>query len=90
VLTISQRLQKAKRQSVKIEVAQDWAKNWQAEMFSLILDLEKAVSSDDYDAMCRATGQIKAVTIKRFDALPKVLNAIALAENGGDHVNTQR
>jgi hypothetical protein len=74
--SISQRLKKAKSPEVKQEVALDWAANWQTEQLQLIQLLEQAVKRDDYDNLCIVTGQLKAVTQKRLEALPKVIKAL--------------
>lgn len=78
--SISQRLKRAKSVESKQEAAQDWAANWQREQAGLIRDLEQAISNDDYDQLCIVSGQLKAVTEKRFDALPKVITALIGAD----------
>jgi len=79
--SITQRLRRAKSTESKQEAALDWAANWQAEQLGLVKSLEWALAHDDYDALCRVTGHIKAVTDKRFIALPKVIEALT---NGKD------
>lgn len=79
--SISQRLAKAKALETKKEVALDWAANWAQEQDGLVKQLEAAVAKDDYDQLCRVTGQIKAVSQKRFEALPKVIHAITGGNN---------
>jgi hypothetical protein len=74
--SISQRLKRAKSIESKMEAAQDWAANWQREQEGLIRDLEQAISNDDYDQLCIISGQLKAVSQKRFIALPKVISAL--------------
>lgn len=74
--SISQRLKIAKSPEVKQEVALDWAANWHTEQLQLIQQLEQAVKRDDYDKLCIVTGQLKAVTQKRLEALPKVIKAL--------------
>lgn len=74
--SISQRLAKAKAMETKKEVALDWSANWAREQMQLVAQLEKAVAADDYDQLCIVTGQIKAVSIKRLEALPKVIEAL--------------
>lgn len=74
--SISQRLSKAKSTEVKHTVAQDWATSWELEQSNLIQQLGRAVKNNDYDALCVVTGELKAVTQKRFSALPKVLMAL--------------
>lgn len=74
--SIGDRLRRAKSADVKAEVARDWATNWQREHDDLVAQLERAVSSMDYDALCSITGQIKAVGIKRHGALPRVMAAL--------------
>lgn len=74
--SIAQRLRRAKSPESKREAALDWARNWGEEQMGLIRQLEQAVAQDDYDRLCTVTGQIKAVTDKRFAALPRVLTAM--------------
>lgn len=75
--SIGERLNRAKSPEVKQEVARDWASDWDREQKSLIAQLEQAVKNDDYDKMCIVTGQLKAVTEKRFKALPNVIAKIS-------------
>tara|TARA_Y100000780_G_scaffold176831_1_gene161994 strand:- start:3058 stop:3315 length:258 start_codon:yes stop_codon:yes gene_type:complete len=75
--SIGERLNRAKSPEVKQEVARDWAADWAREQKLLIGKLEKAVKTDDYDQMCIVTGQLKAVTEKRFNALPNVIDKVA-------------
>ena len=82
--SISQRLSRAKSVEVKQEVALDWATNWQNEQSGLILQLGKAIANDDYDLQCRISGQLKAVTEKRFIALPKVIDALIKSDTDND------
>jgi len=46
----------------------------------LIYDLEQGIQRQDYDLLCRATGQLKAVAEKRFKALPNVLTRFITPE----------
>jgi hypothetical protein len=40
---------------------------------SLIYNLERGIRTKDHDLLCKATGQLKAVSEKHFKALPEVL-----------------
>lgn len=74
--SISQRLKKAAVLSTKREIALDWAAAWKREQEDLVRQLGKAVASDDFDQLCRIAGQIKAVTEKKLESLPNVINAL--------------
>lgn len=74
--SITQRLSRAKSPEAKREAALDWAANWAQEQSGLIRDLESALARDNYDDLCRAVGQIKTVSEKRLQALPKVIEAM--------------
>lgn len=76
--SINQRLRRAKTPEVKRETAIDWANEWRAEQAGLVKALGHAIARDEYDDLCRIAGQIKAVTEKRFAALPKVIDALVL------------
>lgn len=71
--SISQRLKRAKSSEGKQEAALDWAANWEQEQLKLISLLEQAIKQNNRDQLCIATGQLKAVTKKRFEALTNVL-----------------
>lgn len=74
--SINQRLKRAKSNETKQEILQDWAENWQQEQLHLIKMIENAISSDDYNQLCTATSQLKAMSSKRFAALPKIFNNV--------------
>lgn len=76
-LSVNQRLKRVRALEVKKEIAFDWVQGWQADHDDLIRQLERAIRNDDYDLLCRATGQLKAVGQKRFEALPKILVHLA-------------
>lgn len=71
--SVSQRLKRAKSAEGKAAVLADWSKSWETEVFGLIRQIEHGIRTNDYDLLCRATGQLKAVSGKRFHALPNVL-----------------
>jgi len=71
--SINQRLNRAGSLTVKKEIALDWAISWRNEQSELMRKLGQAVKDDDFDALCIITGQLKAVTDKRFTALPNVI-----------------
>lgn len=75
--SIGERLNRAKSPEVKQQAARDWVADWERDQKSLIAQLEQAVKTDDYDQLCIVTGQLKAVTEKRFNALPNVINNVS-------------
>lgn len=62
--------------STKGEILTDWSGSWKAEQLGLITQLEQAIKADDYDQLCIATGQLKAMSNKRFDALPNIFSKL--------------
>lgn len=83
-LSIGQRLKKARRPETKRQVALNWVENWKDDHDQLIRSLERAIQTDDYDLLCRTTGQLKAVGEKRFAALPNVI--LHFADAPGEEV----
>lgn len=75
-LSIGQKLRKTKRPEVKIQIAQDWAYEWQQEYETHVRNFEKAIRTEDFDLLARTLGWLKADGKKRFDALPRVLSAM--------------
>ncbi len=79
--SISQRLKTAGTLELKLKIAHDWSLNWQREQSQLVADLGQAIKANKFDDLCIIAGELKAVTEKRFTALPKVLAAISGADN---------
>lgn len=78
--SISQRIVRAKSLEAKRNTVLDWAGNWKEDHDKTIRMLERAISTNDYDMLCRAAGQLKVVGQKHFSALPKVLEHLIDAE----------
>jgi hypothetical protein len=74
--SITQRLKRAKSTEAKTEVALAWAAEWQREQFALIRLIEQGISRDDYDLLCRTTGQLKEMSRKRLPALCRVIDLL--------------
>lgn len=74
--SVNQRLQRAKSKSSKQAVLDEWANSWQQEQAQLIRQLGKAIADDDYDQQCILIGELKTVSAKKFEALPKLLRTI--------------
>ena len=70
--SISQRLAKAKSPEVASEIKIEWAAAWESETMQVFARLKRAIQRNDYDELCIATGQLKAVMQKHFAALPNV------------------
>ncbi|WP_160037330.1 MULTISPECIES: hypothetical protein [unclassified Paenibacillus] len=76
-LSISQRLRKASKPELKQKIAVDWSAEWQTEYETHVRNFEKAIRDKDFDLLVRTLGWLKADGKKRFDALPRVLSALA-------------
>lgn len=75
--SISQQIKHALLPEVKQKKALEWAVSWEREAMELIRQLEYAIRRSDKDQLCIATGQLKVVLAKKFEALPKVLKILA-------------
>jgi hypothetical protein len=71
--SINQRLARAKSPEAKALTLKEWANSWQQEQMQLISAIGKAIADNDYDTQCILIGELKAVSVKKFEALPKVL-----------------
>lgn len=78
--SIGQRLQRAKSAEVKRKVVDNWIAEWQTEYEQHVRNFERAIRTNDYDLLARTTGWLKADGKKRFDALPRVITALVIAE----------
>lgn len=74
--SISNQLKRAKALDTKRKIAIDWAHRWHQEQAALIAQLGQAIKRNDFDAMCIITGELKAVTQKRFEGLLNVVNLL--------------
>lgn len=74
--SISERLRSAKSPEAVRATVSDWAQDWQRDQEDIVRQFEQAVSNMDYDDLCSATGQLKEVTRKRFEALQNVLRRL--------------
>lgn len=79
--SISQRLKRAKSLEAKQATAMEWSLHWFDEQMQLIEQLERAIRTRSHDDLCIATGQLRAVTKKRFDALNNVLGLLSVSEH---------
>lgn len=67
--TITQHIRRARSKERLLELAEKWINDWEAEQTGLIDRLGNAVARDDYDEECICTGQLRAITEKRFNGL---------------------
>ncbi|MEY3787972.1 MAG: hypothetical protein RIQ94_372 [Pseudomonadota bacterium] len=74
--SISQRLKRAKSPEAKHLTLDEWAKSWELEQMQVIASLGVAIKDGDFDRECILCGELKALSIKKFEALPKVLNTL--------------
>lgn len=75
--SIKQRMQRAKAPGLRLTVARDWAENWRADQSAVVADLSRARRATDWNGIDAGIAQLRAVTEKRFAALPGVLDALA-------------
>jgi hypothetical protein len=78
--SIKQRLACAKAPGLKLDIAQDWAKNWYDDQASAIASLNAAQDKQDWQKLSRGMDQLRLITVRRFAALPNVLAAVAATE----------
>lgn len=74
--SISQRLKRAAELATKREIALEWAEAWQKEQEELVRRLGQAVATNDFDNLCKITGQLRAVSEKKLQSLPKIINIL--------------
>lgn len=74
--SIGERLSRAKSPEAREELLKDWVANWQADQMGIVRQFQHALQTMDYDALCIATGELKAVSQKRFPALERVLRTL--------------
>ena len=79
--SISQRLKRAKSTESKRLTLTEWAKSWESEQMHVISNLGNAIKDGDFDRECILCGELKALSIKKFEALPKVLNLLIDADD---------
>lgn len=75
--SIAQRLDRAKAPGRRAEVAQDWAHNWAQDQAQALQLLERAQRAQDWHGVRLAAAQLRAISDKRFSALPSVLAKLA-------------
>lgn len=74
--SISQRLKRAKSPEAKRLTLMEWAQSWESEQMHVISKLGNAIKEGDFDQECILCGELKALSIKKFEALPKILNVL--------------
>lgn len=75
--SIGERLDRAKSLSVRIEIAYDWLANWMQDHDAEIRHMETALQHGRTLEAGRALGRLKALSDKRFGAMPRVIDALA-------------
>lgn len=75
--SIGQRLSHARSPGLRAEIAQDWCRNWMEDQVQVLRMLEQAERVKDWHGIGAAVAQLRAVTDKRFAALPGVLAKLA-------------
>lgn len=67
--TITERIKRARTKERLLELTAEWVDKWETEQVELIRRLGNAIANDDYDEECICTGQLRAITEKRFTGL---------------------
>lgn len=79
--SISEYMNRARTDEKRIKIAWRWADDWERMTLSNIKRLEMAVNSRDFDAQCIALGALKEDLLKRFSALPRVIERLSDPED---------
>ena len=74
--SINQQLKKKKKTApeLRINLAQDWARNWMQDQNEVLRSMENAQNWEDIES---GLSQLRAITEKRFSALQEVLLNLA-------------
>lgn len=80
--SIGQRLARARTAEAKSATAQEWAAGWMGEQTAMLAELHRAVSRDDHQYVRMLSDGLQVLSGKRFAALPRVLDALLLHEDG--------
>lgn len=73
---IGDRLRRASTPAVRATVARDWAVNWREEQAFLLARLDEALARSDVQGAREMARQLRAISAKRFSALPRVLASL--------------
>ena len=74
--SIGERLDRARSPEAIRETLRDWVANWHDDQKNIVAQFEYGTSHMDSDVLATATGQLKAVTQKRFEALAKIIERL--------------
>ena len=74
--SITQKLKRAWSKERLSEISDEWIAAWKKEQSGLIDRLGAAIEKDDFDEQCIATGELRAVTNKRFAGLKNAVKEI--------------
>lgn len=75
--SISERLSRAGSLSVRREIAHDWHASWRADHDAEIGAMERALQRGAVAEAGQALGRLKALSDKRFLALPNLIEALS-------------
>ena len=73
---IGERLRRAGTLAVRREISNDWAANWWRDHCETVRHIELALAHGDIDQAGRYLGQLKALSGKAREALPRVFDAL--------------
>lgn len=80
---IHQRLHRAKSFDAKRGAAQAWASEWAAEQARLLTSLGRALETRDVRCANDAMASLQMMSVRRFGALPSVLDALLTSATAG-------
>lgn len=85
-LSISGKLHRAKTTEERVKLFKEWLNAWINEHNVLNRRLGMAIDKDDYDLMCKTSGELKGLGAKKFQALTTVVDIIADGNDTGSQV----
>ena len=74
--SVGEMLRKARTTPGKRKVALDWAANWKYEQTTILGRLKRALETGERGFLDRAIAELEAVTNKKLDALPRVIELL--------------
>lgn len=74
--SIGERMDRAKSLDVRRQIAHDWTANWMQDHDSEMRAIETALQRGRVAEAGQALGRLKALSDKRFNAMPRVIEAL--------------
>lgn len=75
-LTITGRIKRAKTKEARAKALTDWIESWDEDQNQVQKNLEIGLRTNNFDLLCRAVGQNKAIREKKMTALVGIFNTL--------------